>query len=42
MRKYLKDLTELPGISSREEKVREYIKSQVEGKVNNITIDNLG
>lgn len=42
MRKYLKDLTELSGISSREEKVREYIKSQVEGKVNNITIDNLG
>lgn len=42
MRMYLKDLTELPGISSREEKVRQYIKSKVENKVNEIYEDNLG
>lgn len=42
MRKYLKDLTNLAGISSREEKIKEYIKSNVANKVDEITEDNMG
>ncbi|MDY6895802.1 MAG: M42 family peptidase, partial [Thermotogota bacterium] len=42
MRKYLKDLTNLTGISSREEKIREYIKSNVANKVDEVIEDNMG
>ncbi|MBQ4312734.1 MAG: M42 family peptidase [Clostridia bacterium] len=38
----LKVLTELPGISGREEKVREYIISQIKDLADEITVDNMG
>ncbi|RAO99080.1 peptidase M42 [Petrotoga sp. 9PW.55.5.1] len=42
MREYLKELTEIPGIASREEQVRDYIKNQIENKVDEIFEDNMG
>ncbi|HOO74905.1 MAG: M20/M25/M40 family metallo-hydrolase [Thermotogae bacterium] len=42
MKKYLKDLVTLNGVSGREENIREFIKNNIKDKVDEIRTDNMG
>jgi len=42
MLKYLKELTELSGPSGNEDNVREFIKSIISGKVDELFVDRMG
>ncbi|MCX7654854.1 MAG: M42 family metallopeptidase [Fervidobacterium sp.] len=42
MLKYLRDLTEIKGVSGYEEEVREYIKERIKEKVDEIHVDRMG
>ncbi|HDM69887.1 MAG TPA: M42 family peptidase, partial [Thermotogales bacterium] len=40
--RYLKELSEIPGVSGDEMRVREFIREKIIGKVDELFIDNLG
>ena len=42
MQKYLKELVEISGISGKEEKVMQFIKKNIQDKVDSISVDNVG
>ena len=42
MMKYLKELTELKGVSGFEDDVREYIKEKIKDKVDELFVDRMG
>jgi len=42
MQKYLKELVEISGISGKEEKVMQFIKKNIQDKVDSVSVDNVG